>query len=53
MVKEGQTYFAFQVRDGEYEETALRNAEVTGDFVTFSNASEEDWVTHGAYYLGE
>jgi hypothetical protein len=53
MVKERQTYFAFQIRDGEYEKTALRDAEVTGDFVTFSNASEEDRVTGGAYYLGE
>lgn len=53
VVKEGQTHFAFQVRDGAYAKTALRDAEVTGDFVTFSNPSEGEWVTGGAYYLGE
>lgn len=53
VVKEGQTYFAFQVSDGEYEKTALRDPEITGRFVTFSNASDGEWVTGGAYYLGE
>lgn len=53
VVKEGQTYFAFQLKDGEYEKTALRDAEVTGDFVQFSNPSEGEWITGGAYYLGE
>ena len=53
VVKEGQTYFAFRVQDGAYEKTALKDAEVSGEFVTFSNPSEGMWVTGGAYYLGE
>lgn len=53
VVKEGQTYFAFQMRNGKYEKTALRDAEVVEDFVTFSNPSDGEWVTGGAYYLGE
>jgi cobalt-zinc-cadmium efflux system membrane fusion protein len=53
VVKEGQTYFAFQYRDGAHEKTALRDAEVNGNFVTFPNAPDGDWVTGGAYYLGE
>lgn len=53
VVKEGQTYFAFQVQDGEYTKTALRDTEVNGEFVTFSNPSAGEWVTGGAYYLGE
>ncbi|WP_020567363.1 efflux RND transporter periplasmic adaptor subunit [Neolewinella persica] len=53
VVKEGQTYFAFQFRDGTHEKMALHDAEVNGDFVTFSNAPDGDWVTGGAYYLGE
>lgn len=53
VVKEGQTYFAFQFRDGGYEKTALRDVEVTGDFITFSNPGDVEWVTGGAYYLGE
>jgi cobalt-zinc-cadmium efflux system membrane fusion protein len=53
VVKEGQTYFAFQYRDGEYEKTALRDADVTNGFITVSNPPSGDWVTGGAYYLGE
>lgn len=53
VVKEGQTYFAFQYRDGAYEKTALRDADVTKGFITFSNPPSGDWVTGGAYYLGE
>lgn len=53
VVKEGQTYFAFQVRDGAYEKIALRDTEVMGEYITFSNPSEGEWVTGGAYYLGE
>lgn len=53
VVKEGQTYFAFQLRDGGYEKIALRDAAVGDDFVTFSNPGAGTWVTGGAYYLGE
>jgi cobalt-zinc-cadmium efflux system membrane fusion protein len=53
VVKEGQTYFGFQVRDGGHEKIALRDAEVNDNFITFSNSPDGDWVTGGAYYLGE
>lgn len=53
VVKEGQTYFAFRVEDESYKKTALQNVEVEGDFVTFSNPAAGEWVTGGAYYLGE
>lgn len=53
VVKEGQNYFAFQVKDGTYEKTALRDADVTDGFITFSNPPDGEWVTGGAYYLGE
>ncbi len=54
VVKEGEQYFGYREVGGEMEKTLLSEVQVLGDFVTFrSEAGAGNWVTEGAYYLGE
>ncbi len=53
VVKEGQQYFGFRKTGEDYTKTALVDAQDMGDFISFSNAAVGEWVTGGAYYLGE
>lgn len=53
VVKEGQQYFGFRANNGNYEKELLRDVTVNDGFVSFSNPAEGEWITGGAYYLGE
>ncbi len=53
VVKEGQQYYGFRKTGGEYAKTALADATDVGDFVAFSTTEAGEWVTGGAYYLGQ
>ena len=53
VVKEGQQYYGFRKEGDAYAKTALRDSQDMGDFIAFSNTAEGEWVTGGAYYLGQ
>lgn len=51
VVKEGETYFAFQIKNGEAVKTVLENVRVTDDFVLFDGSKSGDWILEGGYYV--
>ncbi len=53
VVKEGQQFYGFRKQGETFEKTALMNVQELGDFIAFSNAAEGEWVTGGAYYIGQ
>ncbi|NJC28029.1 efflux RND transporter periplasmic adaptor subunit [Neolewinella antarctica] len=54
VVKEGERYFGYREVDGDMIKTLLPEARLVGDFVAFRPAGADgNWVTEGAYYLGE
>lgn len=55
VIKEGEQYFGYRKIGAAMEKTLLRDARLSGDFVTFrvGDDAKEDWVTEGAYYIEE
>lgn len=51
VVKQGNHYFAYRPTSDGFEKIALEDALDHGDFVSFSNTAEGEWVIGGAYYV--
>ena len=52
VVKEGENYYAYQVKGKEFEKVLLQDAKVKAGFVTFTPPTGVDtWVVEGAYYV--
>ncbi len=51
VLKTGNAYFGFLKTAEGYEKIQLEQVVDYGDFVSFSNTLQAEWVTGGAYYL--
>ncbi len=51
VLKEGEDYFAFQLKNQNLTKTTLSDVKLIDDFVVFSNPKVGDWVLEGAYYV--
>jgi len=51
VVKEGDDYFGYKIKNNEAIKTPLSNVVALNDFVLFDEKKEGQWVIEGAYYI--